>query len=110
MEAFEFSKHVIDVCSRHDFIQGIEIQILDEPVVKIKAVVSDDVFINIFYNAETVKYSFALIKNGRRIFGADNARRWHIHPFDNPDNHKEINDISLAEFLDILNTDKERWL
>lgn len=110
MEAFEFSKHAIDVCSRYDFIQGIEIQILDEPVVKIKAVVNDDVFINIFYNAETVKYSFALIKNGRRIFGADNARRWHIHPFDNPDNHKEINDISLAEFLDILNTDKERWL
>lgn len=109
MEAFEFSKHAIDVCSRYDFIQDIEIQILDEPVVKVKAIVNDTSFINIFYNAETVKHSFALIKNGKRIFGADNTMGWHIHPFDNPDGHKESADISLREFLDILNARREKW-
>ena len=110
MEAFEFSKHAIALCSQHDFIRSIEIQLLDEPVVKIKAIVKDDAFINIFYNAETLKYSFALIKNDRRIFGVDNARNWHIHPFENPDNHEETNNISLKDFLDILYSNKEKWL
>lgn len=110
MEAFEFSKYAINVCSRYDFIQGIEIQLLDEPMVKIKAVVNNDTFINIFYNAQTVKYSFALIKYGKRVFGADNARSWHIHSFDNPDGHEDSSDISLREFLDILNISTEKWL
>lgn len=57
MEAFEFSKHAIEVCSRYDYIQSVEIQILDEPVFKVKAIVNDTTFINIFYNAETSKYS-----------------------------------------------------
>lgn len=109
MKAFEFSKHTIVECSRHDFIQNVEIQILDEPVVKVKVIVTNASFINIFYNAETSKYSFALIKKGRRIFGADNTRGWHIHPFDNPDAHKESADIPLGEFLDILNTNRAKW-
>lgn len=39
MEAFEFSKHAIALCSQHNFIRSIEIQLLDEPVVKIKAII-----------------------------------------------------------------------
>lgn len=109
MTAFDFSKEVVNVCSRHAFIQGIEIQLLDEPVVKIKAVLENDTFVNIFYNAETSKYSFALIKNGQRIYGADNTKNWHIHPFDSPDTHMETIEISLGEFLETLALNRDKW-
>jgi hypothetical protein len=109
MNAFEFSKHVIDVCSRYGFIQGIEILLLDEPIAKLKAVITSDIFISIFYNAETTKYSFSIIKHGKRAFGADNARNWHVHPFEAPDSHMDSPAVSLPDFLEMLASNKERW-
>jgi hypothetical protein len=78
MTAFDFSKEVVYICSRHAFIQGIEIQLLDEPVVKIKAVLDNDTFINIFYNAETSKYSFALVNNRTHSVRLENALKGHF--------------------------------
>jgi hypothetical protein len=109
MNAFDFSKEVVNVCSRYPLIQEIEIQLLDEPVAEIKAVLGNDVFFNIFYNAETSKYSFALIKNSKRIYGADNTKNWHIHPFDNPDAHIETTKVSLVEFLETLASNRDIW-
>lgn len=109
MNAFEFSKHVIELCSKNDFIREIEILLLDEPVVKVKAVISGDTFVNAFYNSETEKYSFALIRGNRRIFGADNTRKWHIHPFENPDSHIETTSVSFSAFLGMLSSDKDKW-
>ncbi|MBI4690205.1 MAG: hypothetical protein HY754_08065 [Nitrospirae bacterium] len=98
MDTLEFLRHVINICSKYDFIQGIETQLLDEPVVKIKAVINNDTFINIFYNAETEKYSFVLVKNNKRIFGIDNTKNWHIHPFEDPESHIETAPVSLLNF------------
>ena len=109
MDAFEFSKQAINTCSKYAFSQSIELQLLDEPVVKIKAIVDVDTFINIFYNAETAKYSFALIKHNRRIFGVDNTRNWHIHPFENPESHIETVEMSLSDFLEMLASNKGKW-
>lgn len=82
---------------------------IDEPVAKIKAVIEKDTFINIFYNAETLKYSFALIKNNQRIFGVDNTKKWHIHTFEEPESHSESGSISLSDFLRILESNKDKW-
>lgn len=109
MNAFDFSKEVVNICSKYVFVQGIEIQLLDEPVVKFKAVLGKDTFFNIFYNSETSKYSFALIKNGKRIYGVDNTKNWHIHPFNNPDTHIETTEISLVEFLETLASNSDKW-
>lgn len=102
MKAFEFSKDIIEISSRYDFIQGIDIILLDEPVVKVRLVLNDSIFIDIFYNAETCKYSFALIKYNKRIFGADNLRGWHMHPFENPEAHAESDPVTLENFLDMI--------
>ncbi len=44
-------------------------------------------FVDVFSNEQTGKTSFALIKEGERIFGADNAREGYIRPFKAPENH-----------------------
>ena len=109
MNAFEFSKEAIRLCSGFGFINGVDVVLIDEPVAKIKAVIEKDTFINIFYNAETAKYSFALIKNNQRIFGVDNTKKWHIHTFEEPESHLESGSISLLDFLKILESNKDKW-
>ncbi len=57
-------------------------------------------FIDAFYNEQTGTTAFALIRQDRRVFGADNTGGWHIHPFANPDRHDSLpNAISFAEFV-----------
>ncbi len=62
------------------------------------------------YNAQTKKYSFALIKENKRIFGMDNTKGWHVHPFENPDSYLPADDINLSIFLSFINNEKDKWL
>jgi hypothetical protein len=57
-------------------------------------------FIDVFYNEQTETTAFALIKKGKRAFGADNTGGWHIHPFSDPTRHDPLpGPMSFAEFV-----------
>ena len=44
--------------------------------------------------------AFALIRQGKRIFGADNTGGWHTHPFHSPEQHiPQTQPITFAQFL-----------
>ncbi len=75
-------------------------QILDNTVVKVRVALSYGTFVDVFYNSDTGKCSYALIENSARIFGADNAFiGWHIHPFGNPAHHKKTTQVAFGDFL-----------
>ena len=77
-----------------------DVRILDDTVVKIRVVLTYGPFIDVFYNADSRKCSYALVKGGARVYGADNAFiGWHVHPFQNPQDHVRTPDVSFAEFL-----------
>jgi hypothetical protein len=59
-------------------------------------------FIDMFYNQETETTAFALIKDGKRIFGADNTGAWHVHLFEKPEAHEPSEPISAREFVRIV--------
>ncbi len=57
-------------------------------------------FIDAFYNEQTGTTAFALIRQGRRIFGIDNTGGWHVHPFADPARHNPLSGaIPFAEFV-----------
>jgi hypothetical protein len=57
-------------------------------------------FIDAFYNEHTGTTAYALIRQGRRAFGADNTGGWHVHPFSDPDQHSPLTGaMSLFEFV-----------
>ena len=57
-------------------------------------------FVDIFYNEQTGTMAFALIRDGRRVFGADNTGGWHMHPFADPGGHTPLPDaVSFADFV-----------
>lgn len=60
-------------------------------------------FIDIFYNEQTGTTAFALIRENRRVFGADNTGGWHLHPFAQPDQHIPLpGPLSFAEFVTMV--------
>jgi hypothetical protein len=57
-------------------------------------------FIEAFFNEHTGTTAFALIRDRRRIYGADNTGGWHVHPFDDPSLHLALRSaMSFAEFV-----------
>ncbi len=99
----QFARTVQEACDRSVPVIGYDIQILDDTVVKIRATLEADTFIEVFYNADTGKCSYALIKDAMRVFGADNAFiGWHIHPFEDPSEHVASSELSFQEFLEAV--------
>ena len=57
-------------------------------------------FIDVFYNEQTGATAFALIRQGRRVFGADNPGGWHVHPLADPGQHVPLSSaMSFADFV-----------
>ncbi len=100
LNAFEFARSIQDICHQSTRVISYDVQILDDIVVKIRVALSGDAFIDVFYNADSGKCSYALIQQSTRICGADNAFiGWHKHPFGNPEQHIVCAEISFADFL-----------
>ena len=48
---------------------------------------AEELFTEVYFNAENQRQSYALISKGQRVFGCDNLFGWHYHPQENPDQH-----------------------
>lgn len=96
------AKEIIDACAESKIVKNFSVNILDDIVLKIRVYLVNDMFIDTFYNADTLKVAYALIKKGERMFGADNTGRWHLHPFDAPEEHQACHPITFQEFLTII--------
>ena len=65
----EAYRHIIDTSAQSPVVLGIEPLLLEEPVLKLRVHLGASLFVDVFFNAETGKTSFALIKDGQRIYG-----------------------------------------
>ena len=96
----QFARRVQETCDRSELVLTYDIRILDDTIVKIRVVLTDGPFIDVFYNADSGKCSYALVEGSVRIYGADNAFiGWHVHPFDDPRDHVHSPEVSFGDFL-----------
>lgn len=61
---------------------------------KIRIKLRENIFIDIYFNAENDRKDFALIYNNERIFGYDNLKEWHMHPCEEPTLKQIFKEIS----------------
>jgi hypothetical protein len=66
---------------------------------KARVYLDDNCFIALRYNARNNRIDVALIKNDRRIFGYDNLKQWHFHPYENPSNHIPCSPPSIEKIF-----------
>ncbi len=105
LEPHHFLREIIEVCMSFEIVSSYESHIDEDIILKMRIfLTTTGVVIDIFYNSQNGKTSFALIRNRCRIYGADNALPigWHIHPFDNPDTHVPSEPVSFKWFLEIV--------
>jgi len=96
----EFERHLEAVCLELSFVKSMAIFASTESSNLWRVTLSDDSFIDVYYGEITGKISFAHIKDGRRVFGADNAGGWHWHPREAPDSHiLSASEITIEEFM-----------
>lgn len=100
LSAKEFAKKIIAASNKSKIVKSFNSYISEDVFVKIRIFLNvEKMFIDVYYNSGTWKTSFALINQGKRIFGADNLGFWHIHPFENPNEHKKTIKITFKKFL-----------
>ncbi len=78
-------------------LQFVEIDRTDS-VVKLRLLIDNELFIQIYGNAEKEKLNLTLVFKNSRLYGYDfEGGKYHFHPFDNPDDHLFINDLKSIE-------------
>lgn len=95
----EFVKQIIDICANSEIVENLNTEIYEDVIVRCRVFLIDKSFADIYYNFETGKTAFALIKDNDRIFGADNTGKWHIHPFENLKKHLVSEEVDFVWFL-----------
>ena len=103
----QFESQVTSLCAASPIVVGISTVAAGVTWLHLRAYLVDGSFADTFYNDVSGRTAFALIKNQRRIFGADNTGGWHWHPFGDPDNHRPADGaVSFHDFLDQV----EAWI
>ncbi len=101
MSVEEFEEKVSTVCSNSPAVRSFARYGAGVNWVNMRAYLTNNSMIDIFYNQRTGKTSFAQIRGNRRIFGADNRKGWHWRPREDPSQHIEAGrEITFEEFLE----------
>ena len=100
---FQLVEQLQETCDRSDLVISYDIRTLDNAVLKARVYLTIDAFVDVYFNPTNGACSYTLVQDKRRIYGADNAFvGWHIHPFENPDEHRLCNEVRFHEFLNAV--------
>lgn len=102
----QFTQTVRRACDESDLVVSYNVRILDNTILKVRAFLALEAFIDVYFNPVNSNCSFALVRGDQRIYGADNAFiGWHLHPFEEPESHQPCGEVSFGEFLEMV----EEW-
>ena len=110
----EFIKEAENVAKLHSL--RVETLAKTKNAVKIKILITENIYIQLYYNQETGTRNYVLICWNRRLFGRDCVGGvWHKHPFENPEDHDSSEDgkreVSILDFFEeVFNLLKENDL
>ena len=69
---------------------------------KANVILNADTFISIRYNSRNGRKDYALIYKEQRVFGYDNLKTWHVHPFGASNTHLPCDEPVLKQiFIEI---------
>ena len=86
------------------FIRAISDLDRTDNALRLRLIIDETLFIQVYANSKKNKCNFALISLGQRILGRDSeGGSWHKHPFDSPESHEVEGvagrSVTLTEFV-----------
>ncbi|NOX20148.1 MAG: hypothetical protein GXO99_02640 [Nitrospirae bacterium] len=94
-----FFKEVIASIEKHFSDYQLEILFKTPKSLKANIHFGQNLFIAVRYNARNERIDFALIYKNQRVFGYDNLKEWHYHPFNNPSIHIPCKEPSIDRII-----------
>jgi len=102
----EFESQVISACTASPIVISVAVAGSGITWLRLRAYLIDGSFIEAFFNEATQRVAFARIREGNRIFGADNTGGWHWHPIEAPEEHIRTDEaVSFPAFLQRVEDD-----
>ena len=103
MDVRSFASELLRALATVEAIEQVVLQ-SEGPVVKGRAYVTAEMFLEFYFNEKTGTMAFALIRDRGRVWGIDqdNIRGWHLHPLENPMEHIGIETLSVSEVVERL--------
>ncbi len=95
----DFLSEVTTLLKRHFKEFNIEVLIETQKSLKTNIHLAQNLFIAVRYNSRNERMDFALIYNDKRIFGYDNLKEWHCHPYENPSDHIPCDKPSIEKII-----------
>lgn len=86
-DAKSFLAEITSLLKIHFEDFNFEVIFKTQKSLKINVHLALNIFVAIRYNSRNGRMDFALIHNDKRIFGYDNLKEWHYHPYENPSEH-----------------------
>lgn len=77
----------------------IEFLFKTQKSLKANIYLNKNLFISVRYNTRNERVDFALIQNDQRIFGYDNLKEWHCHPYERPSEHIPCDKPSIDKII-----------
>ncbi len=107
MDVRTFLTELLSCLTKVDFVEDINLK-AEGIVLSGRVILKEKMFLEVYYNEVTETIAFALIKEGKRVWGIDRdkTRDWHVHPLNEPELHESIRSLSISEIVEKL---KEVW-
>jgi hypothetical protein len=87
MTLSEFRVRLLQAITLHLPAARVRVQEQRSIVLKVRAQVEDDLFLDVYFNELTGKTSYTLVHKEQRVLGYDNYQFWHCHPYGRPADH-----------------------
>jgi hypothetical protein len=107
MDVASFTRSLVKAFSDLPFAEDVDLR-TEAFVVKGRVHLREERFVQIYFNERTGTIAFALIEEGRRVWGMDHdaLRGWHEHPLSAPETHRNVKAKTVAEIVQAL---QEVW-
>ncbi len=66
----------------------------------LRITINEETFVDVYFNEETQRTDYALIHKGERVYGVDNLKDWHYHPFQAVEQHLPCPEPSVDEVFE----------
>ena len=103
MDINQFLLSLLHSFSTFDFVEKVDIH-TEVFILKGRAILAKGRFLQIYFNEQTGTTAFALIEEGRRVWGIDfdKMRGWHLHPIGNPEGHYDMASVTIEDIIKAL--------
>lgn len=103
MDVELFLSSLLDALADRPFVRSVDLE-TEAIVLRGRVLLEQDRFLQVYFNEETGTTAIALIEDEQRIWGVDydDLRGWHVHPVDDPDQHRDIDPMTPSEIVEAL--------